>query len=43
MYDPRSLRPGDVILVAGVHWTHGLAAGLLDAAIQWATVSPFLF
>ena len=41
MYDPRSLRPGDVILVAGVHWTHGLAAGLLDAAIQWATVSPF--
>ena len=41
MYDPHTLEPGDVILVAGVHWSHGLVAGLLDAAIQWATVSPF--
>lgn len=41
MYDPAILQPGDVILVAGVHWDHGLAAGLLDWAIQWATVSPF--
>ena len=34
-------QPGDVILVAGIHWDHGLGAGLLDAAIQWATDSPF--
>lgn len=32
---------GDIILVAGIHWDHGVGAGLLDAAIQWATVSPF--
>lgn len=41
MGDPRALEPGDGILRAGVQWTHGLAAGLLDAPIPWATVSPF--
>ena len=40
-YSVASLAPGDIVLVAGVHWTGGLWGGLLDAAIQWATVSPF--
>ncbi len=41
MYHVGDLAPGDIVLVAGVHWTGGLWGGLLDAAIQWATVSPF--
>ena len=40
-YSVASLAPCDIVLVAGVHWTGGLWGGLLDAAIQWATVSPF--
>ena len=39
MYHPDDLRPGDVLLMVGrPRLTLG---GLLDAAIEWATVSPF--
>lgn len=38
-YDPKDLRPGDVLLMVGrPSWSLG---GLLSAAIEWATVSPF--
>lgn len=39
-YTVTSLQPGDLILVAGVHWTAGIGAGLLDWLIQVSTGSP---
>ncbi|MHB1670137.1 hypothetical protein [Thiomonas sp.] len=40
MYDPTTLAPGDVLLMTGrPRLTLG---GLLDAAIEWSTVSPFV-
>lgn len=38
-YDPASLQPGDVLLMVGRPTL--TLGGLLDAAIEWATVSPF--
>ena len=41
MYDPRTLRAGDVILVNGAPPGEAFPGRLLDLAIGWATVSPF--
>jgi hypothetical protein len=39
VYNPARLRPGDIILVHGKPgWS---LSGLLDAAIEWSTISPF--